>query len=125
MVEVTPEMRLARQCAAKYWQTGDPGDEYAARMILSGEWDGEAYVQAALAAIKEVTAASEARIAELEGEVARLRERLQNNHYALEYWERECRVAGKFPAWSEGAMQRGSREIDANRQALKGPTDAK
>lgn len=56
MDEVTPEMlALARQCAAKYWQTGDPGDGYAARMILSGEWDGEAYVQAALAAIKETS----------------------------------------------------------------------
>ena len=54
MDEVTPEMlAVARQCAAKYWQTGDPGDEYAARMILSGEWDGEAYVQAALAALLE------------------------------------------------------------------------
>lgn len=52
--EATPEMiALARRCAAKYWQTGDPSDEAAARSILSGEWDDQAYTQAALAAIIE------------------------------------------------------------------------
>ncbi|MGN7930322.1 hypothetical protein [Sphingopyxis sp. 22461] len=47
---------MARRCAAKYWQTGDPGDEAAARSILSGEWDDQAYTQAALAAIIETQA---------------------------------------------------------------------
>lgn len=46
-------MEMARRCAAKYWQTGDDSDEGTARMILSGDWDDQAYVQAALAAIKE------------------------------------------------------------------------
>jgi len=105
MVEVTPEMRLARQCAAKYWQTGDPGDEYAARMILSGEWDGEAYVQAALAAIKEVTAASEARIAELEGAIQMVLDR----GYVSSSIEEE----------------RGDHALLTTLLALKGPTDAK
>lgn len=50
----TPEqIEMARACAAKYWQTGDHGDEATARMILSGAWDDQAYVQAALAAIIE------------------------------------------------------------------------
>ena len=44
---------MARRCAAKYWQTGDPSDEATARSILSGEWDDHAYTQAALAAILE------------------------------------------------------------------------
>lgn len=54
--EHTPEqLALARRCAAKYWQTGAASDEMAARRILSGEWDDQAYVRAALAAIRETT----------------------------------------------------------------------
>ena len=54
--EPTPEeLALARRCAAKYWQTGEASDEVAARSILSGAWDDQAYVQAALAAIRETT----------------------------------------------------------------------
>lgn len=49
------QLRLARKCAAKYWQTGDPGDEATASRILSGEWDDQAYTQAALRAIQETT----------------------------------------------------------------------
>lgn len=49
---------MARRCAAKYWQTGEPSDEAAARSILSGEWDDQAYTQAALAAIIETTEAA-------------------------------------------------------------------
>lgn len=56
MAEATQEMKaLARRCAAKYWQTGEPSDEAAARSILSGEWDDHAYTQAALAAIQATT----------------------------------------------------------------------
>lgn len=56
MTEHTPEqLALARKCAAQYWQTGEESDESAARRILSGEWDDQAYVQAALAAIVETT----------------------------------------------------------------------
>ncbi|OWQ97976.1 hypothetical protein CDQ91_10170 [Sphingopyxis witflariensis] len=54
---------MARRCAAKYWQTGDPSDEAAARSILSGEWDDQAYTQAALAAIIE-TQEADAKLAE-------------------------------------------------------------
>lgn len=54
MGEPTKEqIERARRCAAKYWQTGDDSDEGTARMILSGDWDDQAYVQAALAAIIE------------------------------------------------------------------------
>lgn len=49
------QLTIARRCAAKYWQTGDPSDEAAARSILSGEWDDQAYTQAALAAVIETT----------------------------------------------------------------------
>lgn len=54
MNEPSEEVKaMARRCAAKYWQTGDPSDEATARSILSGEWDDQAYTQAALAAILE------------------------------------------------------------------------
>lgn len=63
-MEPTEAMKaLARKCAAKYWQTGDRGDEAAARSILSGDWDDQAYTQAALAAIME-TQETCARLAE-------------------------------------------------------------
>lgn len=52
MPEVADKLTLARMAAAKYWQTGDDFDEHAARSILSGAWDDQAYVQAALAGIE-------------------------------------------------------------------------
>jgi len=56
MNEPSEEVKaMARRSAAKYWQTGDPSDEATARSILSGEWDDQAYTQAALAAILETT----------------------------------------------------------------------
>lgn len=51
MPEVADKLTLARIAAAKYWQTGDDFDEHAARSILSGAWDDQAYVQASLAGI--------------------------------------------------------------------------
>lgn len=54
MNEPSEEVKaMARRSAAKYWQTGDPSDEATARSILSGEWDDQAYTQAAIAAILE------------------------------------------------------------------------
>lgn len=54
MSEPSEEVKaMARRCAAKYWQTGVEEDETTARRILSGEWDDQAYTQAALTAILE------------------------------------------------------------------------
>jgi len=39
-------------------------------------------------------------------EDARMREGWQNAIFALEYWDRECRVAGKSPAWADGPTER-------------------
>lgn len=52
----SPEvMAMARRCAAKYWQTGEETDEFVAMKILSGEWDDQAYTQAAIVALEECT----------------------------------------------------------------------
>lgn len=71
MVEVTKELAAARRIVATFYQ-GIRDHDYAG-WVLNGEKDADPKVIVALAAIKETTAASEARIAELEGEVARLR----------------------------------------------------
>ena len=52
--------------------------------------------------------------------VKALEEALRNARYSLEYWERECRVAGKNPKWAVGPYERGLQEIDRTRQALEG-----
>lgn len=68
MNEPSEEVKaMARRCAAKYWQTGDPSDEAAARSILSGEWDDQAYTQAAITAILETQRADAALLREIAG----------------------------------------------------------
>ena len=50
------DLERARQAAASYW-ADSPCDTHAHRAILSGEWDEQAYTQAALAAIQSERAA--------------------------------------------------------------------
>ena len=75
MTEPSEEVKaMARRCAAKYWQTGVEEDETTARRILSGEWDDQAYTQAALAAILETQRRDDAALTPTSGEEMRLRE---------------------------------------------------
>jgi hypothetical protein len=84
LIEPSEEVKaMARRCAAKYWQTGDPSDEATARSILSGEWDDQAYTQAALTAILETQRRDDAALTSTSGEEMRLREALEQNRGPL------------------------------------------
>lgn len=97
--------------AASDWSAEERGDYWASQCIKA----------------RQNAKAAATRISSVLAELERLREGWQNAIFALEYWDRECRVAGKSPLWADGPTDRTFTELERfrARTALtqKGPPD--